>query len=310
MLKSGLNSHDLRRRRITAVPSLLSGLPIARPARMAVVAVVACVTAMPALAGETEFTAAYTARLAVLPINFASGTLKATVPDKGRYVVDFGADGMGFAMSGKAIGTVYPDGVWPLSAAIDTADSSEVRKIRIALSRGRVRRDTVTPPLPYRPDRVPVTQEHKKGVIDPISALLMPVAKKSDTLEPSVCDRTLPIFEGTERFDIKMSYLRIENVKTIKGYQGPVVVCRATYKAIAGHRNNGKPNYMEQNKTIEAWLAPIEGTQMVAPWKISLVTGMGTMLIEASEFTATQNPTKHADAGEAIAAPSDNGTQR
>ena len=266
--------------------------------------------AVPAHA-EAELTAKYSVRLAVLPLNFATGTLKAVVPDRGRYTVDFGAQGLGFSMSGKAIGTVFSDGIWPLSAAIDTSDSSETRKIRIAMLRGRVRRETVTPPLPYRPDRVPITQEHRKGIIDPISALLMPLAKKTENLEPSTCDRTLPIFEGTERFDIRLSYLRTEMVKTLKGYEGPVVVCRASYKAIAGHRNVKQARFMEDNKTIEAWLAPIEGTQMVAPWKVSLTTGLGTMIVEANEFSSTGSVTKHAIAEDARVQPvSDSGTPR
>src|SRR5690606_35840702 len=140
------------------------------------------------------------------------------------------------------------------SATISSSDSSESRRISLAMSRGRVKQETIDPPLPHRPDRVPLTQEHKRGVVAPISALLMPVLSKGGPQEAGNCDRTLPIFEGTERFDIRLSYLRTEMVKTQKGYEGPAVVCRASYDAIAGHRPKGSAQYMEQNRTIEAWL--------------------------------------------------------
>ena len=241
---------------------------------------------------STEFTARYTVRLAVLPFTFATGTVKATLPDSGRYTVDFDAKGMGFSMNGKASGVVQANVLWPATSVTTASDSNVSRTISIALQRGRVRQEAVHPPLPYRPDRVPVQPEHKRGVTDPISAVLMPQLSKGGPGEPGNCDRTLPVFEGTERFDIRMSYLRTEIVKTLKGYEGPAVVCRASYKAIAGHREQGSAKSMEKNRTIEAWLAPIEGTQMMAPWRVSFATGFGMLVLEASEFTSSAAETE------------------
>ena len=261
-------------------------------------------------AGAAEFKARYNVRLAILPLTFATGTVRANLPENGRYTVDFDAKGPSFTMNGKSSGVVRAGVLWPITAEIGSADSSESRKISIAMSRGRVRQETVDPPLPYRPDRVPLTQEHKRGVIDPLSALLMPVLSKGGPQEAGNCDRTLPIFEGTERFDIRLSYLRTEMVKTPKGYEGPAVVCRASYKAIAGHRPRGSAQYMEQNRTIEAWLVPVEGTRMMAPWKITMGTRIGTLILEAAEFTSSAAlPTKQADAG-AKAEASETGTAR
>jgi hypothetical protein len=270
--------------------------------------------AAPALAADTQLTARYNVRLAILPLTFATGTLKAVLPERGRYTMDFSASGPSFKMSGKSAGMIQANMLWPVSAAIDTVDSVDNRKIRMALSRGRVRQEVVTPPVPYRPDRVPITQDHRKNVIDPISALVMPVLSKGGPAEPGNCDRVLPIFEGTERFDIRLSYLRTEMVKTTKGYAGPAVVCRASYKAISGHRPKGSAQFMEQNRTIEAWLVPVEGTNMMAPWRVSLATRVGTLILEASEFTstaaATLSPTKQAEAKVVVVPVSETGTPR
>jgi hypothetical protein len=76
---------------------------------------------------------------------------------------------------------------------------------------------------------------------------------------------------------------------------------------------------MEQNRTIEAWLAPIEGTKMLVPWRVSMSTKVGTLIMQATEFTtsadatapAAQAPTKQADARAAAAPPvSETGTSR
>lgn len=290
-------------------PTRTSHSGVRRLLRAGGLAAVLGVAVSAAHAEETEFKARYNVRLAILPFTFATGSVTAVLPEKGRYTVDFDAKGPSFTMSGTSTGVVQAGTLWPISSIIDSSDSSETRRISLAMSRGRVRRETIDPPLPYRPDRVPLTQEHKKGVTDPISALFMPVLSKGGPGEPGNCDRTLPIFEGTERFDIRLSYLRTEMVKTPKGYEGPAVVCRASYKAIAGHHPKGSAQYMEQNRTIEAWLAPIGETNMMAPWKITMGTRIGTLILEAAEFSVLAEQTRQADAGSA-AAMSETGTAR
>ncbi|HVV93550.1 MAG TPA: DUF3108 domain-containing protein [Hyphomicrobiales bacterium] len=236
-------------------------------------------------AAETRFQAHYNAYLAILPITFATGTVTATLDRPGHYVVDLAASGIGFGLTAKATGHIA-DKVVPATTAIDTRASGEgTQTIRMAMAGGAVSFDQVRPPLPPRP-RVPITDADRRGVIDPVSALLIPT--DSDRLSPSMCQRTLPIFEGTERFDIVLSYLRTEQVKSGRGYHGPVLVCRARYRAIAGHRRGARQvEYMEHNNTIEAWLAPVPDAHLLVPWRVSLGTIVGTLVIEADRFGAT-----------------------
>jgi hypothetical protein len=236
-------------------------------------------------AAETRFQAHYNAYLAILPITFATGTMSATVERPGHYVVDLAASGIGFGLTAKSTGHIG-ERLVPATAAIDTRAAGErTETIRMAMSGGAVSYDEVRPPLPPRP-RVPVTDADRRGVIDPVSALLIPT--ESDRLAPAMCQRTLPIFEGTERFDIVLSYLRTEQIRSGRGYRGPALVCRARYRAIAGHRRGARQvEYMEHNDTIEAWLAPVRGAHLLVPWRISLGTIVGTLVIEADRFGAT-----------------------
>lgn len=253
--------------------------------------------AAPAAAADTRLDVRYNVRLSMLPVNFASGTLKAVLPREGRYTLDLGARGVGFGMSGKTVGTVADGTLRPYSVAIDTEDSDdEKRSIRISMLGGTVRSETITPPVPYREDRVPITRAHRTGVIDPLSAMIVPIANPKK-LGPEACNRKLPIFEGTERFDLTLSYLRSETVKTQKGYSGPAVVCRARYKAVSGHRESRRNvKYMEDNRTIEVWLAPVEEARVLVPWRVSLSTMIGTLVVEASEFTVRAGDTAEAEA--------------
>ena len=49
---------------------------------------------------------------------------------------------------------------------------------------------------------MPLREQHLKGVLDPLSAIM--VLSRGSSANP--CDRRLPIFDGKERFDLVFSY--------------------------------------------------------------------------------------------------------
>jgi Protein of unknown function (DUF3108) len=157
--------------------------------------------------------------------------------------------------------------------------------VRMVLQSGNVKDLVAEPPLVPAPDRVPVTDTHRRGVLDPATAILMPVAGTGDVLGSAACERTLPIFDGHQRFNVVLRFRRVENVKAEVGYQGPAVVCNAAYQPVAGHRPGRYAiRYMQEQKNIEIWLAPIAGTRVVAPFRVSVPTMLGSLVIEARRF--------------------------
>lgn len=156
---------------------------------------------------------------------------------------------------------------------------------------GDVHRMSVVPPVEPAPDRVPVTELHRRGILDPMSALLVPVRGNGPPLSPAACAQTLAIFDGRQRFDIDLSYAGLHDVRAPRGYRGPVVVCRAAYRPIAGHRAAKKEVRQAQaNRSIEVWLAPIEGTRLLLPYRISIRTVLGEGVAEADRFEARPAP--------------------
>jgi hypothetical protein len=174
----------------------------------------------------------------------------------------------------------------PASYAVTSRSSSDQRTVRVGLARGNVVAVEIVPPIEEKEDRVPVRDVHKRGVLDPVSALVMPSFGRGDPLDPSVCNRTLPVFDGAARFDVVLSYAETRQVNQA-GYAGQVVVCNARYVPVAGHRP-GRPGtkFMEDNRDISVWLAPVEGTRILMPLRISVRTTMGTSVIEATRWTA------------------------
>jgi hypothetical protein len=115
--------------------------------------------------------------------------------------------------------------------------------------------------------------------------LLVPAAESGDLLASSACQRNLPIFDGRRRYDLKLAFKQMEKVKAEKGYQGPVLVCSVTFQPIAGHRTNSAlVKYLSQGRDIELWLAPIAGTRVLAPFRLSVTNIVGNIVIQASQF--------------------------
>ncbi|WP_036303075.1 DUF3108 domain-containing protein [Methylobacterium sp. 77] len=188
--------------------------------------------------------------------------------------------GMG---SARASGLIA-EGPQPSAFAISTKTSNSGIAVRMALARGNVTLSEVTPPLIDMGDRVPVTPANKRGIVDPASALMMPAVSRGDLTDQANCNRTIPVFDGATRFNVVLSYGETRSIEK-PGYAGPVLVCNARYQAIAGHRPD-RPGvkFMEDNRDMSVWLAPVEGTRVLLPVRIAVRTTMGTNIIEATRW--------------------------
>jgi Protein of unknown function (DUF3108) len=241
-----------------------------------------------ASAGSATTVIRYGVTLAGLPIGTAN--LNISVSDGGPYKINAAAkvggvislisDGRGSASAAGTLGSAAP---LPSSYALNSLAGKKPQTVQMALSGGNITAVELQPELPPRKDRVPVTPANRHGVLDPLSAMLVPVAG-GEALEPGACKRTLPVFDGATRFDVKLSYARTEHVDG-KGYSGPSIVCSARYVPIAGHRpDRDQTKFMVANRDIELWLAPIKGTHVLAPFKIIVGTQIGRLTLDATRF--------------------------
>lgn len=185
----------------------------------------------------------------------------------------------GTLANGKVHSSVY---------AMNSKSTERTEKVEIQIANGYAKDFLVEPP-PDRNDatyRVPITDLHRRNVVDPLSAGLIFVPGTGDLVSPASCARTLPIFDARVRYDVVLSYLRTEKApQKIEGYSGPVIVCQARYVPISGHRNDRpQVQQMADNKELFVWLAPIAGTRMMVPVRVSISTMIGTLVVEATHF--------------------------
>lgn len=185
--------------------------------------------------------------------------------------------------------------VLPTAYATTSANSQETRTLRMALDAGTVKAVEISPPFADIGGRVPVTPANKRNILDPTSALIMAVPPGEPLIGPAACNRTLPIYDGVVRFDVMMSYAGTRNV-SIKGYSGPVSVCNVRYRPISGQMVGSRSaKFMEDNREIEAWLAPIEAAHVVIPFHVAMRTMAGMAVIEATEFSVESDSAAKAE---------------
>jgi Protein of unknown function (DUF3108) len=238
---------------------------------------------------QTKLTARYALSLADIGIGEGDwaveiGKDRYTTQSSGRFFgvwrVMLGSD-----IAATARGTTAQGHLAPTSYEANFSWDDDVEDVRMTFHDGLVSEFETKPPAPAGPDRIPVAAAQLRGVVDPLTAGLVAMPGAGDLLAPSACRRTLPIFDGSHRFDMALSFKRMDTVKMEAGYQGPAVVCAMTYRPLAGYTPGAfRVNYLKANHDMEMWFAPIAGTRMLAVIRISIPTMLGTAVLKAVRF--------------------------
>lgn len=186
--------------------------------------------------------------------------------------------------SATAAGSVTSARPTPAAFTARVRTSAGERSLRMGVAGGNVVAVQVEPPLEDRRDRVPLSEVHKRAVIDPLSAMIAPVPARGGLTDPANCNRSVPVFDGGTRFDVVLSYGGTRHVEKA-GYSGPVLVCNVRYVPIAGHRlHRPATKFMQENRDMSVWLAPVEGARVLLPFRISIRTMIGTSVVEATRW--------------------------
>src|SRR5262247_36699 len=244
--------------------------------------------------GEGNLDASYTISFARIPVGEVTAT---AVFGQSEYAISARARAGGvmkvLSVDGEASfttrGTIKDGHPVPTNFTSKIVSNNETSDVTMALEEGSVR-DLVATPPPSQ-DRVPVTAANRRGIVDPLTAVLFSAATAGETLSQEACRRTLPIFDGHQRYDFKLAFKRMDKVTAQKGYAGPVVVCSVNYEPIAGHRANiPLIKYLSEGREMEIAFAPIAGTRLLAPFRLSVVSTLANLVIEANRFETIMAP--------------------
>ena len=193
--------------------------------------------------------------------------------------------------SGASRGTVVGGKLVPANFASSVTTDRKTEEIRITLAGGNVKDYAIMPPLLPSPDRIPVAAEHRSGVNDPMTASLLRVPGNGDPIRPEACQRQISVFDGRMRYDLKLTFKRLDRAKADKGYDGSVVVCAVQFMPIAGYvPSRPAIKYLIQQRDIEVWFAPISPTRVLVPIRLSVPTPLGLGVLQATQFNVSQKP--------------------
>jgi hypothetical protein len=282
----------------------VSLLPQRFPFDAAPAAFAAAVCAMAALAADAGHAAAaqahlqaeYSATLAGLPIGHGSWVIE-IADDQYTAAANGSTTGLlriftGARGTGASRGSFSGEQTLPTNyvATIDF-DRSKYDDVRMVLAGGNVKEFAVDPPLAPHPERIPVSDADRRGVVDPMSSTINRVGGNGDPVSPLACGRKVAVFDGRVRYDLRSEFKRIEMVKAERGYQGPVVVCTVYFEPISGYVPN-RPviRYLVELRDAEVWLAPISGTRVLVPFRFSMPTPLGMGVLQATQFVAVAQP--------------------
>ncbi len=245
---------------------------------------------------DSKLEARYVASLAGIPLG--SGTWIVDIAEN-RYVaaasgsttgllrVFVGGQGTSAAratlLGGRLVNSTY-------AATITTLDKSSA--VRLTIADGNVKNSKVEPPIDHDAERVPLTHAHEQGVQDPMTATLIRAPGNGSPLTPEACNRTLSIFDGRLRYDLKLGFKRMDNVHAEQGYVGPAVVCSVVFEPLAGHiPTRTAMKYLMKERDIEIWLAPIGTTRVLVPFRAEGPTPIGKAVLQATKFVTVTTPT-------------------
>jgi hypothetical protein len=255
-------------------------------------AIAALCSATSAAQAQGRLDARYTVTLAGIPIG------------KGAWVIDIADDQFTAAASGMTSGLlrVFASGQGsgasrghmvggnpvPQSFAASVTADKKTDEIRITMAGGHVKDFAFNPPAPPNPERIPLTDAHRRNVNDPMTGSIYRVPGKADLMGPEACPRTIAVFDGRMRYDLQTTFKRMDRVKADKGYEGPAVVCSVQFVPIAGYvPSRAAIKYMEKQRDAEAWLVPVAGTRIVVPFRVSIPTPIGVGVLQATQFVST-----------------------
>src|SRR5262249_33059912 len=184
-----------------------------------------------------------------------------------------------FTWSGetRSFGLIVNQAPQPASFTFDFQSNLRAGSTKLGFSDGAVTNITNLPPTVTNVPTIPLREHHLKGVVDPLSAIMM----LSGAAPADPCDRRIPIFDGKERFDLVLSRkgeMRVTE-QAPSGQPDVAYVCGGRYLPIAGHKIDSETKFMAANDAIEVALRPVPSANVFVPYQINIPTMAGAASI-------------------------------
>ena len=199
----------------------------------------------------------------------AGGVMKALIDGEGSFA---------------ARGTLKDGYPLPTTFTSKIVSSVETSEVTMVLDEGRVKELTAIPPP--NTNAVPVTEANRQGIVDPLTAMLFSTAVGGESLSQAACRQTLPIFDGRQRFDLKLGFKRMDKDSRKR-------ICRAGGGVFGNLRTNrrpsliGRPCQISFRRARNGNGARTNRRHILVPFRVSAVSMIANLVIVANRFEIT-----------------------
>ncbi len=189
-------------------------------------------------------------------------------------------------LQGEVSGTRSGEKLAPEHFRMVMTGDEEDNAVDIRFSEKAVPVAKITPPPPARQvnNRVPLTEAHLKGVLDPLSALLA-ASLKSKAGSNNPCHDVLPVFTGFARIDVSLH----PKPEGEESRETGMVTCDVHYAAIAGHPKSGGSEGLPRTMRLEIVLKRIAKPRLWLLENLSFPTPVGTVTVQRAETRISGN---------------------
>lgn len=187
----------------------------------------------------------------------------------------------------EAIGHLAGDTAKPQKFGFEYKAQSKAGSTHMAFTDDTVTQVLHNPPAKIKEGMVPVQAQHLKGVLDPLSAIL--ALSRGTSGNP--CTRRIPIYDGTQRFDLLLSPKGQASLQDSNQSGQPTAgyVCRVRYIPIAGYKPDESTRYLAHNNDIEIVLRPLPNANIFVPYSVTVPTMAGNATLIARRVNVVTN---------------------
>lgn len=174
-------------------------------------------------------------------------------------------------------------GVQPVSYLTTYRSGKKHKRTSISFKNGSVTGYDNQPPINKVEPWAELGANDLKAVFDPISAMMV-----TSPSAAAVCNRTLQIFDGQTRAQIRLSPAGTEKI-SVKGFNGTAITCNARFVPVSGYEKDKKSvRYLADKSKITISFASLntdqQGAGIYAPVAASVGTQIGTVTVRATRF--------------------------
>jgi hypothetical protein len=174
----------------------------------------------------------------------------------------------------SASGTFAGEVARPQHFRADYVSGKKKGVVDIRFKGGSVAKVTTVPPPRKRRNWVPLGPGDLRAVADPMAALLIKAGGPE-----AVCGRTVRLFDGELRADLKLSFVSADEGS---GSEAPTVTCRLGFIPVSGYRKDKRAlEFLRNRSRMTVVFAELDGTGIYAPVHATIGTEIGTITMRA-----------------------------